>query len=112
MKYLYTQNIPNSDTCLHASEENRTRTIASVTGLKAWFTLAILSAILCFLLMQMSELAHKSIESLFTVYFSVSHSIRKGRTIRKVMGGGGGGEGKNKNRAEKTEKKICAPKKF
>jgi vacuolar-type H+-ATPase subunit I/STV1 len=32
---------------------------------KAWFILAILSAILCFWRMQISELAHKSIESLF-----------------------------------------------
>jgi hypothetical protein len=34
--------------------------------------------------------------------------LYKGRTIRKVMGGGS----KNKNRAGETEKKIRAPEKF
>ena len=39
------------------------------------------------------------------------NTVVKGRTIRKVMGGGGGS--KNKNRTEETErKKIRALKKF
>jgi hypothetical protein len=92
---------------MHHWEENRTRTIASVNRPYSLVHTSNFVRDFVFLTDANEWTRTQKYRALFTVYFSVSHSLLRGGPLEKWWGGGGG---KNKNRAEETEKKICAPK--